>query len=204
LRWRRAFPGDDAQIRALRRWLEYLLPPCPSRDDLMSVAVELGTNAVRHTASGRGGRFVVEVAWSRPTTRVAVYDEGSPSSPRVTEDLLCEDGRGLLMVNALAVRTGVGGNTQGRVVWADILWTGPDVPSQPEFPERFALTVREAEPDKACRASCPGDLSRSLDAMGAAHRPPPVTYRMPFPAIDRARSAAWPQIGPVLTGPKLR
>src|SRR5712691_7758726 len=46
LRWRRAFPGDQAQISALRRWLEQLLPPCPARDDVVGVAVELCTNAV--------------------------------------------------------------------------------------------------------------------------------------------------------------
>ena len=84
-------------------WLECLLPPCPARDDLMTVAVELGTNAVRHTASGSGGR-------------VAVYDAGSLKSPRVSENVLSEDGRGLLMVNALSARMGVGGNAQGRVV----------------------------------------------------------------------------------------
>lgn len=90
----------------------------------MSVAVELGTNAVRHTASGSGGQFVVEVTWWMQIVRVAVYDDGSPDSPRVTEDLLCEVGRGLLMVNTLSVRMGVDGNAQGRMVWADILWTG--------------------------------------------------------------------------------
>jgi len=157
LRWRLAFPGDDAQIGALRRWLECLLPPCSSRDDLISVAVELGTNAVRHTASGSGGQFVVEVTWWMQMTRVAVYDDGSPNRPRVTEDLLGEDGRGLLMVNALSVRMGVGGNAQGRVVWADIAWPGQNMPNQLEFP-----------------------------------------------AMDRARSAAWPRTGPVLTGPKPR
>jgi len=233
LRWRRAFPGNDAQISVLRRWLECLLPPRSSRDDLMSVAVELGTNAVRHTASGSGGQFVVEVTWWMQMTRVAVYDDGSPNSPRLTEDLLCEDGRGLLMVNALSVRMGVGGNAQGRVVWADIPWTGQDVPSQLEFPEGFASAVREAEADLACRypgvliwfgsetwqwwalpswrglgelmsASSPEDLARSLDAMGAVRRPAPGTHRAPVPAMDRARSAAWPRIGPVLTGPKLR
>lgn len=93
LRWRRAFPGENAQIGMLRRWLECLLPPCPSRDDLMSVAVELGTNAIRHTTSGHGGQFAVEVIWSVPVTRVAVYDDGGLDSPRITEDLLCEDGR---------------------------------------------------------------------------------------------------------------
>jgi hypothetical protein len=151
LRWRRAFQGEDAQISTLRRWLECLLPPCPSRDDLMSVAVELGTNAVRHTASGSGGQFVVEVTWWAGMARIAVYDGGSPDSPRVTGDLLCEDGRGLLMVSTLSMRMGVGGNAQGRVVWADILWAGQDIPGQPEFPEGFASAVREAEADLACR-----------------------------------------------------
>jgi len=135
----------------LRRWLECVLPPCPSRDDLMSVAVELSTNAVRHTASGSGGQFVVEVTWWMQMTRVAVYDDGSPDSPRVTEDLPCEDGRGLLIVNALSVRMGVDGNAQGRVVWADILWTGQDIPNQLEFPERFASTARQAEAELAYR-----------------------------------------------------
>jgi anti-sigma regulatory factor (Ser/Thr protein kinase) len=138
LRWRQVFPGDDAQIGVLRRWLECLLPPCSSRDDLMSAAVELGTNAIRHTASGSGGQFVVEVTWWIKLARVAVYDDGSPSCPRLTEDLLCEDGRGLLMVNALSVRMGVEGNAHGRTVWADIPWTGQDMPGQLEIPAEFA------------------------------------------------------------------
>lgn len=95
LRWRRAFPGDHAQIGALRRWLEWLLPPCPARDDLVSVAVELSTNALRHTANGNGGQFAVEVTWSAEMARVAVYDGGAPNGPRVIEDPLGEDGRGL-------------------------------------------------------------------------------------------------------------
>ncbi len=151
LRWRRAFPGDHAQIGALRRWLEWLLPPCPARDDLVSVAVELGTNAVRHTASGSGGQFAVEVTWSVQMARVAVYDGGAPDGPRVIEDPLGEDGRGLLMVNTLSVRSGVSGNAQGRVVWADMLWAGPGGPGQPEFPDGFATAIREAEADLARR-----------------------------------------------------
>ncbi len=111
----------------------------------MAVAVELGTNAVRHTASGSGGQFVAEVTWWTQMTRVAIYDDGSPDGPRLTEDLLCEDGRGLLMVNALSVRMGVEGNAQGRAVWADIPWTGQDVPGQLEIPVGFVPVTREAE-----------------------------------------------------------
>jgi hypothetical protein len=55
------------------------------------------------------------------------------------------DGRGLLMVNALSFRMGVEGNAQGRVVWADIPWTGGDIPSRLEIPARFASAAREAE-----------------------------------------------------------
>jgi hypothetical protein len=128
----------------------------------MSVAVELSTNAVRHTASGSGGQFVVEVTWSVQMTRVAVYDDGSRDSPRVSEDLLCEDGRGLLMVNMLSLRMGVGGNARGRVVWADILWTGRDVSSQPKFPAGSASAIREAEADLAYQfPGHSGSLSRT-------------------------------------------
>ena len=95
-----------------------------------------------HTASGKGGWFVVEVTWSVRMTQVAVYDDGSRDSPRVTENLLCEDGRGLLVVNALAARMGVGGNERGRVVWADIPWAGHDVRSQRDFAKRFVLAAR--------------------------------------------------------------
>ena len=150
LRWRRAFPGDPAQMGALRRWLEQLLPPCPSRDDVASVAVELCTNAVRHTVSGQGS-FAVEVTWTAQMVRVAVFDSGAPDGPRVIEDPLREDGRGLLMVNTLSARRGVTGDARGRVVWADILWAGQSVPGQPEFPDGFLSTIRDAEADLARR-----------------------------------------------------
>jgi hypothetical protein len=60
-RWRRVFPGRDDQVREVRRWLAGLLPGAPERDDAIVVAVELVTNAIRHTASGRGGLVMVEV-----------------------------------------------------------------------------------------------------------------------------------------------
>jgi hypothetical protein len=44
-RWRRDFPGEGGQLGVLRRWLASLLPPCPARDDVVSVANELSSNA---------------------------------------------------------------------------------------------------------------------------------------------------------------
>lgn len=172
LRWRQAFPGDNAQIGVLRRWLESLLPSCPARDDLVSVAVELSTNAIRHTASGNGGQFAVEVTWSVQMARVVVYDGGAPDGPRVIEDPLGETGRGLLMVNTLSVRRGVSGNAQGRVVWADMPWAGPGGPGQPEFRDGFATAIREAEASLARRypgednTACRQDFSRRVIPSG--------------------------------------
>ena len=58
-RWRQVFLGEERQLGLLRRWLVACLPECPARDDVISVATELGTNAILHTASGRGGWFSV-------------------------------------------------------------------------------------------------------------------------------------------------
>jgi anti-sigma regulatory factor (Ser/Thr protein kinase) len=122
LRWRRVFPGEERQLGVVRRWVESLLPECPARDDVACVVTELGTNAIRHTASGRGGWFVVEVAWYRPVVRVAVTDDGAAAGPRVIDDPAGEHGRGLLVVAGLSARTGVCGDHRGRLVWADVPW----------------------------------------------------------------------------------
>lgn len=129
-RWRQTFPGDQRELRSLRRWLESVLTPCPARDDVLSVATELGANAIAHTLSGQGGKFTVEVTWQPGVVRVAVADDGAPDAPRVIEDLSGESGRGLLMVRGLSLRSEVSGDTRGRVVWADIAWDGAagDVP----------------------------------------------------------------------------
>jgi hypothetical protein len=141
LRWRQAFSGEERSLRTLRHWLASLLPACPSRDDVIGVAHELGSNAIRHTASGRGGKFAVEVIWSQALVRVTVADGGAATGPRLIDDPVAEHGRGLQLVHGLASRTGVIGNRQGRLVWAEIPWAIPnlatarhDDPAEPEAP----------------------------------------------------------------------
>jgi anti-sigma regulatory factor (Ser/Thr protein kinase) len=126
LRWRQVYPGDLAQIRSLRRQVAALLPECPGRDDMIMVVSELAANAVRHTASGRGGWFAVEIARHPACARIAVADQGAPTGPQLTGDPAEEGGRGLQIVRALSARTGVTGGPQSRVVWAEVLWTGID------------------------------------------------------------------------------
>lgn len=148
LQWRRVFPGEESQLGLLRRWLASLLPPCPARDDLLAVANELASNAICHTASGRGGYFAVEITWSRPVVRVTVADGGGPAEPHVIEDLGAEHGRGLLLVRGLSVRTGFGGDQRGRLGWAEISWGDAATPASasPQVPGETATGEREAAP----------------------------------------------------------
>ncbi|GGL54922.1 hypothetical protein GCM10014719_65280 [Planomonospora parontospora subsp. antibiotica] len=101
------------------------MPACSARDDLLLIAVELGANAVRHTASGNGGQFVIEVTWSGALVRVAVIDGGATGEPHLVDDPMAEHGRGLRLVRDLSKRMGMSGDARGRTVWAQIGWDGP-------------------------------------------------------------------------------
>jgi serine/threonine-protein kinase RsbW len=126
-RWRR-FAGRSAELKQVRRWLAGLLPAGPACDDVMSIAVELATNAVRHTASGRGGHFLVEVnSCDHPgVLRISVTDGGAPQGPRWPTGPcpVEESGRGMYLVCALASRTGESGDARSRQVWAEVPWAG--------------------------------------------------------------------------------
>lgn len=85
-RWRRVFPGQEGELRQVRSWLTELLPDCPDRSDVLTVTIELAANAVRHSASGRGGFFAVELSWlaNPATVRIAVADAGGLRGPQST------------------------------------------------------------------------------------------------------------------------
>lgn len=144
-RWRRSFPGHAAELRNVRRWLESLLPACSARHDLLLIAGELGANAVRHTASGNGGKFVIEVTWSGLSVRVAVIDSGAASEPHLVEDPMGEHGRGLRLVRELSKRMGVSGDAHGRTVWAEISWDVPKVAPPSSPPSDAAIAAGKAE-----------------------------------------------------------
>jgi Histidine kinase-like ATPase domain len=140
---RRTFPGRPAELARLRRWLASLLPDSPARDDVITVTVELASNAIKHTASGTGGRFTVELTCvAEPgTVAVAVTDAGAPAGPAwpANPDPLNGHGLGLLLVRSLAARSGVCGDSRGRLVWAEFSWLsdtadpplmGPRVPEE--------------------------------------------------------------------------
>jgi anti-sigma regulatory factor (Ser/Thr protein kinase) len=143
--WRRVFPGEECQISALRRWLTALLPECSCRDDVVTVAVELATNALKFTASGKGGSFAVEITWYGTIVRVGVVDDGAPDGPHVIEDPLSEHGRGMVIVQALSSRVGVCGDHRGRLVWADIAWIADGAMAPQPVADSYAPTIRDSE-----------------------------------------------------------
>lgn len=111
-------------MRLVRRLVGELLAEHPGRDDVLLCATELSTNAIRFTASGRGGAFAVEVSWAGATVCLAVADQGGPAAPvRRRRDPgdqgdLAESGRGLNIVAELSAAFGVQGDHRGRIVWA--------------------------------------------------------------------------------------
>lgn len=172
--WRRRFPGEPQQLGELRRWIASLLPPLPPRDDATSVADELASNAIRHTRSGQGGHFTVEITRHGSLLRVTVTDDGAPGAPRLTDDRESEHGRGLVVVNALAVRVVVNGDHQRRRVWADIGWeaTGPALATSAPSPARLDIAaIRDGEVALGRRfAGAPAWYGRATHAWWALTR----------------------------------
>jgi hypothetical protein len=172
LRWRRIFPGEERQLGLLRRWLASLLPDCPARDDVTSVATELGCNAIVHTRSGQGGQFTVEVTWYGAVVQVAVTDSGAATGPVEIDDPGGEHGRGLVVVRGLSVRSGVSGDQRGRLVWAHIAWDDPSPAACPPSQDPYQAAVRDGEAALARRfAGVPAWFGRSTLAWWAVAGP---------------------------------
>jgi serine/threonine-protein kinase RsbW len=204
-RWRQAFEGEERQLGVMRRWLASVLPACPARDDVISVATELASNALRHTESGNGGLFAVEITWQEPAVRIGVADGGGPAEPHVIEDPDGEHGRGLLLVRGLSLRTGVTGDRHGRLVWADVAWDGPLLPSSPAPAGLDEAAIRDGEASLARRfagvpawfgpfhpgvvgAGQPDRAGHRPDGAGTGRPAGPVTERS---ARSQARLGGW-------------
>ncbi|MCO5996251.1 ATP-binding protein [Actinoallomurus rhizosphaericola] len=117
--WRAVFPGTPDQAHAVRAFVATLLPERPRLDEVLLAVGELVANALRHTRSGQGGSFTVDVYHAAGRTEISVTDQGGPAEPAVTDaDELAECGRGLRTVALLADGWGWHGDDQGRTVTA--------------------------------------------------------------------------------------
>jgi anti-sigma regulatory factor (Ser/Thr protein kinase) len=110
-----------------------------AREDVELLVSELAGNAVRHTVSGDGGEFRLELWWEvhgrRRVLGMAVHDQGSDGFPAVREsspDSWSTGGRGLCLVADLAHTWGFTLCPEGGcVVWAMLASddASPEVPA---------------------------------------------------------------------------
>ena len=112
---RRIFPGSPDQVAHARHFVGRMLDACPVADDAVLLASELITNAIKHTASGDGGKFIVTVYRADERLRVEVRDDGSANTPATRPVLEAgESGYGLALVEQIASHWGhCGGRRAG-------------------------------------------------------------------------------------------
>ncbi|WP_202637893.1 ATP-binding protein [Bailinhaonella thermotolerans] len=102
-----ALPGE---VRTARRHVRRVLGQGhPAVRDVELLVSELVTNSVQHSDSAGDGLVRVEVTNADGVVRVEVEDDGSPDSvPCMSADHYSADnGRGMLLVDALATTWGV-------------------------------------------------------------------------------------------------
>ena len=115
------FTGRADQVRLVRAFVRRILVDCPVLNEAVLICSELSSNAVRHSASGRpGGSFTVraevrdgEYVW------IGVEDQGGRWTTGKHSE---ERGRGLVVVDKLAVDWDVQGDDTGRVICAWLGW----------------------------------------------------------------------------------
>ena len=126
---RRVFPGRPEQVALARHFVARVLAGCPAVEDAVLCASELASNAIRHTRTGRSGKFQVVIWRGLTSVCVAVLDDGSDSTPTAAvgrSGKLAESGHGLLAVQALAAwwghHTFRDGANRGTAVWFRLDW----------------------------------------------------------------------------------
>ncbi len=116
------FPGHTAAISAVRKVVADLMTGSPCADDVILIACEFATNAIRHSPSGLpGGEFTLRVWARRGWVRIEVIDFGTDDwalAPFDPAGFAEESGRGLVVVAALAEIWG----HAGGLVWAEVSW----------------------------------------------------------------------------------
>lgn len=116
-------PGVPKSAQAARAFVRGMAPQIEDEAmaDIVLCVDELVANACEHTTSGTGGgQVTVIVSTGEDVLRVTVLDQGgTPGRPRVRSEPCSEDGRGLLLVDALSKSWGSHPALNGTAVWAE-------------------------------------------------------------------------------------
>jgi anti-sigma regulatory factor (Ser/Thr protein kinase) len=118
-----SLPGTECSVAEGRGFVrETLGPRHPALDGVGLSVSELATNAIRHTPSGAGGRFTIQLTAADHRIRADVTNDGATGSdPRLGSEpgTESEHGRGLLLIDAVADRWGVTRYADQTTVWAE-------------------------------------------------------------------------------------
>ncbi|MBG6088503.1 ATP-binding protein [Actinomadura viridis] len=112
-------PGTERAAVQARAFVRGALGPGhPSLDDVRTCVNEAFTNAVEHTGSGRGGKVGLLLLAAGAEIIAEVADDGAGGAgPFLRDEPLAENGRGLWMIDALALGWGVRRDGARTVVW---------------------------------------------------------------------------------------
>lgn len=137
----RRFPNEAASVSAARRYTLEVIGALEAQlaDGVAVMISELAANAVRHS----GTYFTVTIDRTDDLIRVAVTDSGAGSPIVRTPEPIEPSGRGLQIVQALAVNWGVIPNSEppGKTVWFTIEFS-PEV-EEPARGDRAELEPTE-------------------------------------------------------------
>ncbi|MEV0348360.1 ATP-binding protein [Nonomuraea sp. NPDC050680] len=119
------FPGETWVVPVVRRCVAAILLGAGHRDvdNARLIVSELVSNALQHTASGRGGGLVAVdvVGFGADVARIEVTDDGARTipCPRASDDLDSR-GRGLKLVEQISTTWGMRRPGSGHLtVWAE-------------------------------------------------------------------------------------
>jgi anti-sigma regulatory factor (Ser/Thr protein kinase) len=113
--------GVASSVASARGFVRRTLgPPHPALDDVALCVSELATNAIKHTPTGDGGKITVGLTAVGSVIRAEVTNDGvAGSRPHARNDPEAEDGRGILIVEAVATTWGVIEQAGATTVWAE-------------------------------------------------------------------------------------
>ena len=114
-------PGELRSMTYLRRFLRETAPSGHyDPDDVVLVGSELGGNAVAHTRTGKGGKLTVTLSRTNELLLLEVTDDGAGGArPYLKPESGGESGRGMRVVDALALRWGYRPDGDRTTVWAE-------------------------------------------------------------------------------------
>lgn len=115
-------PGRASDVRGARRFVAALLGDRPCVECAVLLTSEIVTNSILHSRSGDGGKVMIVVIDLGAIVRVEVVDDGGGHIPLVTtsEPDLADRGRGLRIVQELAVSWGHHHDDHGLTTWFEV------------------------------------------------------------------------------------